>query len=187
MPDPTATTIPPPPPVTRSPTDVARPIRLPRRRVLSAGAAGVLAGLAGAARAHHGWSGFDEGTPLYLSGTVRAVRWANPHAEIVVEVAPGLALPPDLTRRAVPPQQSPVDMARVLARTVLPRNASGQWQCELAPLFRMEAWSVPEPRPGAAVEVIGYAAPGESRGPVMRVEVLWVDGRAYALRSMPRG
>lgn len=165
----------------------ARQPGAPRRHVLRAAAAGALVGLCGAARAHHGWSGFDEGAPLYLAGTVRAVRWTNPHAELVVDVAPALALPADLARRAVPPQQSPVDVPRLLARAALPRTGHGQWVCELAPLLRMEAWGIVEPRPGAALEVVGYAAPGEARGPVLRVEVLFVDGRAYGLRSMPRG
>lgn len=174
-------------PATGTAAEAAGQPRAPRRRVLRAAAAGTIAGLCGAARAHHGWSGFDEGAPLFLAGTVRAVRWTNPHAELVVDVAPALALPADLARRAVPAQQSPVDVPRLLARAALPRTVHGQWVCELAPLLRMEAWGIAEPRPGAVVEVVGYAAPGEARGPVLRVEVLFVDGRAYGLRSMPRG
>lgn len=165
----------------------ARQPRAPRRLVLRAAAIGALAGACGAARAHHGWSGFDEGAPLYLAGTVRAVRWTNPHAELVVDVAPALALPADLARRVVPQQQSPLDVPRLLARAALPRTTHGQWLCELAPLLRMEAWGIVEPRPGAPVEVVGYAAPGEARGSILRVEVLFVDGRAYGLRSSPRG
>ena len=35
-----------------------------------------------AARAHHGWSSFDQDRPLFLQGLVTAVSWQNPHAEL---------------------------------------------------------------------------------------------------------
>ena len=39
------------------------------------------------ARAHHGWSGFDQDQPLFLQGTARKVAWRNPHAEFDLENA----------------------------------------------------------------------------------------------------
>jgi hypothetical protein len=55
---------------------------LDRRHVLI-GAAGALA--AGPALAHHGWSGYDAGTVLTLTGPVRAITFANPHCTALVE------------------------------------------------------------------------------------------------------
>lgn len=72
------------------------------------------------ARAHHGWSSFDPERPIYLEGTVRKVRWQNPHAELELELPAGLKLPDDLAQRAVPAQTSPVDGKALLAKTVLP-------------------------------------------------------------------
>jgi len=31
-----------------------------------------------AARAHHGWSSFDQGRPIYLEGRAASVSWRNP-------------------------------------------------------------------------------------------------------------
>ena len=87
-----------------------------------------------AARAHHGWSSFDPDRPLYLEGTVRKVRWQNPHAELELEVPASLQLPADLAQRAVPAQTSPVDGKALLARTTLPTRQDRTWEIELAPL-----------------------------------------------------
>ena len=50
-----------------------------RRTVLLAAAAAPLA-----AAAHHGWSSFDQDRPVYLEGRIKSVRWANPHAELLL-------------------------------------------------------------------------------------------------------
>lgn len=47
---------------------------LQRRHLLVAATAWPLG-----AQAHHGWSSFDPDRPIYLEGTVRKVRWQNPH------------------------------------------------------------------------------------------------------------
>jgi Family of unknown function (DUF6152) len=152
-----------------------------RRHLLIAGAAAPWAALA-----HHGWSSFDQDAPLFLSGRVKSVRWANPHAEVVLEVAAALKLPADLAARSVPAQQQSVDGAAVLKKTRVPENAAGEWTIEFAPIFRMEAWGLAEaPKPGASIAVVGYAAPKLQGGRLMRVEYLFVGGRSYALRSMP--
>jgi hypothetical protein len=157
---------------------------------LSAAAAPLAALLAAApraARAHHGWSSFDPGRPLYLAGRVVAVRWRNPHAEVDLEVQPRLALPRDLAARAVPEQTTPLDSKDILARTVLPVRADGTWTIELAPLTRMRAWSVEPLREGETIEVVGYTFTGERGDKVMRAEWLFRDGKAYGLRSSPAG
>ena len=138
-----------------------------------------------AARAHHGWSSFDPDRPLYLEGTVRKVRWQNPHAELELEVPASLQLPADLAQRAVPAQTSPVDGKALLARTTLPTRQDRTWEIELAPLTRMQAWQVPEIKPGTVLSVVGFTLREEKGDAVLRAEYLFVDGKAYALRSGP--
>lgn len=152
-------------------------------------AAGPLAALLAAAprpaAAHHGWSSFDPGRPLYVAGRVTAVRWRNPHAEIELEVPSGLELPAGLAQREVPAQVAPLDARDLLARTRLPVRAEGRWTVELAPLTRMSAWSVEPLREGETVEIVGYTLAGERGEKVMRAEWLFRGGRAYGLRSSP--
>jgi hypothetical protein len=141
--------------------------------------------VAGAALAHHGWSSYDEKAPIFLAGSVQSVAWQNPHAELVV-VPDVQALPPGLATRVVPPQEAPVDSATVLANTTLAADLSGPWTVELAPLTRMDAWGVLRIAAGARVELVGYTFPkGGSSERRMRVEFLFVDGKAYSIRSMP--
>lgn len=136
--------------------------------------------------AHHGWSSFDSTKPIYLEGVVKAVRWQNPHAELVIEVARGITRPTDLEQRPFPKQQNPSVTPDLVAKAALPSQPSGEWTLELAPLTRMEAWDVREPvKAGQRVVAIGLAKL-EGRGRVMRVEILYLpDGRAVGLRSSP--
>ncbi len=53
-----------------------------RRTIL--GFLAVLA-LPAVARAHHGWGSYDADRPLSLVGTVRAVRFENPHGLLILE------------------------------------------------------------------------------------------------------
>lgn len=79
------------------------------------------------ALAHHGWSSFDQDKPVYLEGRIKTVRWANPHAEVVLVVDGAMKLPADLGRRSLPAQSQNVDGAAILARTRLPEQAAGEW------------------------------------------------------------
>lgn len=152
-----------------------------RRRFLVSG----LALAAAPALGHHGWSSFDQDQPLYLAGTVKSVRWQNPHAEIVLTVAPGLALPADLAQRPVPAQAQRVDGSALLKKTALPSQPAGDWEVEFAPLTRMEAWGLREPlRAGDRIELVGYALAGSPKK-LLRVEYMFAGGRAYAFRSSP--
>lgn len=137
------------------------------------------------ARAHHGWSSFDQDRPLYLEGKVLSSRWQNPHAELVIAVPADLKLPADLARRSLPAQSAPVDGPGLLAKTALPARKDREWELELAPLTRMEAWKVAEIVPGTAVSVVGFGTRDPKGEAVMRVEYLFVGGKAYALRSSP--
>jgi hypothetical protein len=49
----------------------------------------------------------------------------------------------------------------------------------------MNAWGVREPKAGDRIEVIGYVAPKIGSGRLLRVEYLFLDGKAYGLRSSP--
>jgi Family of unknown function (DUF6152) len=144
-----------------------------------------LAGLTGTAHAHHGWSSFDQDRPIYLEGKARKVTWQNPHTEIELEVASGLKIPADLARRSLPAQTAPVDGKALLAKAVLPKRSDKKWEIELAPLTRMQAWNVPEIKPGAQVAVLGFTFAEEKGDAVLRVEYLWLEGKTYALRSSP--
>jgi hypothetical protein len=35
--------------------------------------------------AHHGWTGYDETTPVSITGTVRAVAYGQPHATVQLQ------------------------------------------------------------------------------------------------------
>lgn len=153
---------------------------LQRRHVLLAATA-----IPWGARAHHGWSSFDPDRPIYLEGTVRKVRWQNPHAELELETPAELKLPADLAQRVVPAQVSPVDGKALLAKTVLPTRKDRRWEVELAPLTRMQAWQVQEIKPGTVVSVVGFTLREEKGDAVLRAEYLFVDGKAYGLRSSP--
>ena len=138
-----------------------------------------------AVRAHHGWSGFDLDRPLYLEGKADSVVWKNPHAEVMLRVTPGLAVPADLPKRAMPAQSASVDAARILAAARVPTRKDPVWEIELAPLTRMEAWKVAEIKPGQTIAVVGYTFPAEKGDAVLRVEYLFADGKVYGLRSSP--
>lgn len=138
-----------------------------------------------AARAHHGWSGFDQDRPLYLEGKAIKVVWRNPHAELDLELPERLALPADLRQRALPRQTTAVDGEGLLAKAQVPTRRDRRWEVELAPLTRLEAWKVEEIRPGTELSVVGFAAPGEQGEPVLRAEYLFVGGKVYGLRSSP--
>ncbi len=156
-----------------------------RRDVLKASLTVSAAGLTPFARAHHGWSGFDQDRPIYLEGRVAKVLWQNPHAELEIDVPATLKLPADLAQRALPAQTAPVDGKALLARAVLPNRKDKRWEIELAPLTRLQAWNLAEVKPGAQVSVLGFTFAGEKGDAVLRAEYLFVDGKAYGLRSSP--
>jgi len=63
-------------------------------------------GLAGVASAHHGWSGYDSGTTLTVTGVIKESGYEHPHGHIRLEV-PGktwlvvLAPPSRMERRGL--------------------------------------------------------------------------------------
>jgi hypothetical protein len=151
-----------------------------RRTLLLAGADAPLA-----ARAHHGWSSFDQNRPIWLEGRATQVAWRNPHAELKLELPADHRLPADLAGRAVPAQSAAIDGKALLAAAQLPKRRDRVWTIELAPLTRMQAWAVPEIRPGAQLGVLGFTLTDEKGEAVLRAEYLFLDGKAYGLRSSP--
>lgn len=147
----------------------------------------VIAGLAlpALAQAHHGWTSFDQERPIYLEGKVTKVTWQNPHAELMLEVPANLRVPADLASRPVPAQSAPVDGKAVLAKATVPNRKDRQWEIELAPLTRMEAWQVAPLQPGATVALVGFIFKEEKGDPILRAEYLFVGGKTYGLRSSP--
>jgi hypothetical protein len=142
------------------------------------------AGIALPAFAHHGWSSFDESRPVYLEGKVKSVKWQNPHAEINLIVAADAKLPVDLSKRKVPAQKAPVDAAKILSSAALPVRR-GEWNLELSPMTRIEAWKVPEPKPGNTLAAVGYTFKDEKGPQLVRVEFLFIGDAVFGLRSMP--
>ncbi len=138
-----------------------------------------------AARAHHGWSSFDQGRPLFLSGKAANVAWRNPHAELDLELDADLKLPADLAQRKLPAQSASVDGPALLKAAQLPTRKDRRWHVELAPLSRMEAWKVVPIRNGDAVQVLGFTFSGEKGEALLRVEYLWAGGLTASLRSSP--
>jgi hypothetical protein len=136
--------------------------------------------------AHHGWSSFDETKPVYIEGVVKSVKWENPHAEVVLEVAEKLAVPADLAKRSFPRQVSPTVTPDLVAKATAPKSSKGAWQVELAPLTRMEAWGLKTPlKAGDKLSMIGFVKQ-QGNEKLMRVEILYTpDGKAFGLRSAP--
>jgi len=151
-----------------------------RRTLIAAALAAPLA-----ARAHHGWSSFDQARPIYLEGRATKVAWRNPHAELALELPPDLKLPADLASRKLPAQSAGVDGPALLKAAQLPTRKDRVWEIELAPLTRMDAWKVPEIKVGDSVGVLGFTFAGEKGDAVLRAEYLFVGGQAYGLRSSP--
>lgn len=151
-----------------------------RRTLIAAGL-----GLPLLARAHHGWSSFDQNRPIWLEGRAVQVSWRNPHAELKLEVAADLKLPADLTNRKLPAQVASVDGPALLKAAQLPTRKDRVWEIELAPLTRMDAWRVPEIKPGTTLALLGFTFSGEKGGPVLRAEYLFLAGQVYGLRSGP--
>jgi hypothetical protein len=138
-----------------------------------------------AAHAHHGWSSFDQGRPIWLEGKAAKVAWRNPHAELTLEVPADLKLPADLASRALPAQSAGVDGPALLKSAQLPTRKDRLWEIELAPLTRMNAWKVPEIKVGDTLGVLGFTFNGEKGDPILRVEYLFIGGQVYGLRSSP--
>ena len=156
-----------------------------RRDVLKSSVALSVAGACLPALAHHGWSSIDQDRPIYLEGKVVKSVWQNPHVELMIDLPAALKLPADLAQRTLPAQSAPVDGKALLAKAVLPTRRDKRWEIELAPLSRVQAWSVAEIKPGDSIGVLGFTFMGEKGAAILRAEYLFVSGKTYGLRSSP--
>ncbi|MCU0761574.1 MAG: DUF6152 family protein [Hydrogenophaga sp.] len=156
-----------------------------RRTFLNTGVVTGLSAVGGTAWAHHGWSSFDQNRPVYLEGKAVEVRWRNPHVELILELPERLALPADLAARSVPAQSAAVDGAALLAKTVLPTRKDRRWEVELAPLFRINQWQMPEIAPGSDLSLVGFTFKDEAGAAIVRAEYVFLNGNTYGLRSSP--
>jgi hypothetical protein len=156
-----------------------------RREVMTISAALSAAGFYLPASAHHGWSSFDQDRPIYLEGRVVKSVWQNPHVELLIDLPAVLKLPADLLLRILPAQTAPVDGKGLLAKAVVPTRQDKRWEIELAPLGRVQAWSVAEVKTGDSVAVLGFTFAGEKGAAILRAEYLFSAGKIYGLRSSP--
>lgn len=156
-----------------------------RRQMIQVGGWLACGGATAPVWAHHGWSSFDQNRPIYLEGRAVEVAWRDPHAELVLEVPESLAVPNNLASRTVPAQTAGIDGTALLARAVVPMRRDRRWEIELAPLFRLELWKVPELSAGQALSLVGFTFKDEKGGPVLRAEYLFLNGATYGLRSSP--
>lgn len=156
-----------------------------RRTFLNTSALTGLSALAGTAWAHHGWSSFDQNRPIYLEGKAVEVKWRNPHVELLLELPPNLSLPPDLAQRPIPGQTASIDGTALLAKSVVPTRKDRRWEIELAPLFRLGQWQMPEIAPGTDLSVVGFTFKDEAGSALLRAEYVFLAGKTYGLRSSP--
>jgi hypothetical protein len=154
------------------------------RNLVKISALVTLAAVGTIALAHHGWSSFDETTPIYLEGTIKSAKWQNPHVELLLDVN-GASPPEALTRFAIPKQSANVDAVTVLGNAKAPTRQDKTWNIELAPLTRFEAWKVPVLKAGDKIAVVGYTFKDQKGEAILRAEFLVRDGKATPLRSNP--
>lgn len=142
-------------------------------------------GVATGALAHHGWSSFDQTRPIYLEGKAVDVRWRNPHVELSLDLPESLRVPFDLAQRALPAQTAGVDGPALLSKAVVPTRRDRRWEVELAPLFRLGQWQMPEIKNGEVLSLVGFTFKDEAGAAIVRAEYVFVGGKVYGLRSSP--
>ena len=120
-----------------------------------------------------------------MQGVVADVEWANPHVEIDIRVPAALKLPADLATRVIRAQQVAIDAAALFAKTKVPARKDREWEIELAPLTRMQAWNIEPIKKGEAIEVVGFTFPKQEGEAILLAEFLFRGGKAYGLRSSP--
>jgi hypothetical protein len=103
----------------------------------------------------------------------------------MLDLANPLVLPASLKNRTAPKQSAPVDAASVFAKAVLPTRRDAQWEIELSPLTRLQAWNTPEIKAGEMLELVGYTFVGEKGAAILRVEFLIRGNTVTPLRSSP--
>ena len=103
----------------------------------------------------------------------------------LLELPETLRLPADLAQRPLPAQTAGIDGPALIAKTVLPSRRDRRWQIELAPLSRLNQWQMPQIQNGTALSLVGFTFKDEKGEAILRAEYLFLDGKAYGLRSSP--
>lgn len=141
---------------------------------------------AASALAEHGWEPYEMVRPFFLEGRVTTIIWADPHAYLELLHQPRRSgIPADLRARAVPKQKEKVDVAALLDRAVVPAQSGEIWRVELPSLARLSKWGLPRPKIKQVISVIGYIGPQLQDTKTVRAEILFMDAKAYPLRSDP--
>jgi hypothetical protein len=116
--------------------------------------------------AHHGWSGYDSGTLLTLTGTITDVQYGNPHVMVT------LAVPQEAEEEHMEGEVHAED------EIVDPESV----MVVMAPPFRSESRGLSRDRlvPGAVATFEGYLHKTTSME--LRAERIIIDGQTVELR-----
>jgi hypothetical protein len=68
---------------------------------------------------------------------------------------------------------------------VVPTRKDTRWEIELAPLFRLNQWQMPQVPVGAQLSVLGFTFKDEQGAALLRAEYVFLEGKVYGLRSSP--
>jgi len=124
------------------------------------------------AQAHHGFDDFDTDRLYYISGTVSAVRWGDPHSYFNLTL--GSDRPADTPELALPEQlQAPEDSGPI---NDAPSYSGSHDQLEvvIAPPTYTGMWGLDRPlADGDRVEAVGYI--GRSHDDEFRPVVFWFE------------
>lgn len=124
--------------------------------------------------------------PLYLEGEVTTIIWADPHAHLELLHRPSSSgVPPHIRQLSVPKQKENVDVKTLLQKAVSPAEGNEHWRVELPSLARLSKWNVPRPKIQQVIGVIGYLGPQLKGTPTIQIEILFIDGNPYPMRSDP--
>ena len=76
-------------------------------------------------------------------------------------------------------------MATLLSKAVVATRSGEVWRVELPTLARLSAWKMPRPKIEQVLGVIGFPGPALAGTPTVRAEFLFIEGRAFPMRSDP--
>jgi hypothetical protein len=158
------------------------PNAIPPRRGILIGAvllsAAALSGVSyvAPALAHHGWSSFDTRHAYFASGTVKYVRWGNPHSEVHLTVE-ATKLPANWSQRPLPLGADEGDGRATMASARPYGGEHKELHLVLAGPSWMERWGLTRPlKVGEKIEVVGFLGNADAHD--LRPVMFWLaDGQ----------
>ena len=175
----------------------------PSQRVASPGRRNALLGGAGAvaaaflvlvpavrATAHHGWGSFDTRHAYYVTGTVRHVRWGNPHSEVTLRIEKA-DLPANWAARELPHGANQGDGQATMASARPYYHGKKELHLVLAGPSWMQRWGLNRAlQVGERIEAVGYLnGAGDDLRPVMfwlaDGQGVWQQLTAFPQRPQP--